>query len=103
MGRKYIIPFIACLTFLLGSVAIMLPFIPLGWFLYAVTVLLLIPYFKIFQRGFEWMSRKDNTGFTQKALRFTAKIYRWAKDHENADLFEKMSDEKNTHDQADKE
>ena len=101
MGRKYIIPFIACLTFLLGSIAIMVPFIPLGWFLYVVTVLLLIPYFKIFQRGFEWISRRDKTGFTKRALRFTAKIYRWARDHENADLFEKMSNEKDIRDNSD--
>ncbi len=71
----------------------MLPFLPLGWFLYAVTVLLLIPYFKAFQRAFEWIAKRDDTGFTKRACLFTAKIYRWAKDEKKAHIFKEMSEE----------
>jgi len=92
VSRKYFIPILAGLSFLFGTAFILLPFIPLGWFLYAVTALLLIPYFVPFQRGFEWMARRDTTGFTKKACRFTAKIYRWAQDEKNADLFDDMGD-----------
>jgi len=92
VNRKYLIPIIASLTFLFGTVFITLPFIPLGWLLYAVTALLLIPYFKPVQRAFEWMARRDKTGFTKRACHYAAKIYRWAKDEKNADLFEKMGE-----------
>ncbi|MCZ4407453.1 hypothetical protein O3Q51_01435 [Cryomorphaceae bacterium 1068] len=93
MNRKYVIPIIATLCFAVGTVSILLPFLPLGWFLYAVTALLLIPYFSPFQKGFEWMAERDETGFTKKACDFTATIYRWAKDEKNAHLIEKMSSE----------
>lgn len=93
MKRKNIIPIIAFLTFAAGTVSIMLPFLPLGWFLYAVTALLLIPYFKPIQRAFEWIATKDRTGFTKRACLFTAKIYRWAKDEENAHIFKEMGQE----------
>ncbi len=93
MNRKYLIPILAILTFIGGTVSIVLPFLPLGWFLYAVTILLLIPYFKPFQDGFKWLAKRDRTGFTHRASRFTADIYRWAQDPENAHRFEELSEE----------
>ena len=93
MKRKHLIPILAFLTFVGGTVAIVLPFLPIGWFLYAVTVLLLIPYFKPFQDGFKWLAERDTTGFTKRASHFTADIYRWAKDPDNADRFDELSEE----------
>lgn len=93
MKRKYLIPIIAGLTFVVGTVFIMLPFIPLGWFLYALAVLLLVPYFKPFQRAFEWIARRDKSGFTKRACRLSAKVYLWARDEKNADVLEKLGEE----------
>jgi hypothetical protein len=78
--RTYVIPLIALLTFILGTASIMLPFLPFGWALYAVTALILLPYFKPLRKFFTWIVSKDNSGIALKVGLRVAKLYAWAGD-----------------------
>jgi hypothetical protein len=86
--KKYIIPAIAILTFIAGLVSLMLPFLPFGWLLLAVSALLVVPYFEVMQRFIAWLSQKDTTGIVEKAGAQASKLYRWADDDQRADKLE---------------
>lgn len=89
MKKAYVIPLIAIITFVLGSVSIMLPFLPFGWALYALTALVLMPYFKPLRKFFMWVAEKDNTGFAVKVGYKIAALYRWS---EKTKLAREVSD-----------
>lgn len=93
MKKTYIIPLIAFLTFAVGTGAMVLPFLPFGWFLYAVTALLLLPYFPPMEKFFRWLIRKDNSGTAKKAGDKVADLYRWAGDYQHAEELEEFSEE----------
>lgn len=85
MSRAYAIPFIAMLTFVLGTVSLMLPFLPFGWALYALTALLLIPYIKPLRKVFKWVAEKDSSGTAVKVGYKIAALYRWSHKSKLAD------------------
>ena len=89
----YIIPIIAFFTFIGGVVCMVLPFLPFGWFLIFVTVLLLLPYIKAFEKGYRWVAGRDRTGISQRAGRMTSRFYRWVGDRKNADRIETVAEE----------
>lgn len=62
-----------------------LPFVPLGWLLVTLSTLLLAPYFKFSRKFIGWLTKKDKTGFVQKAGENAAKLYRWSGDLKNAE------------------
>jgi hypothetical protein len=92
LNKKYIIPIIAFLAFAVGTAAMVLPFLPFGWFLYGFTALILIPYFPPIERIFLWIVEKDNTGLARKAGQKVAALYRWAGDFRNAREVEDISE-----------
>jgi hypothetical protein len=63
----------------------MLPFLPFGWFLWAVTACILTPYIWPIRKFFLWLQTKDKKGFTDKAIERVARLYQWAGDHERSD------------------
>jgi len=86
MGRvkKLIVPFVALITFSLGIVCLMLPFLPFGWLLMGITTLLLVPYFRPLEKLFRWLAKKDKTGFSEKARKTVEKFYLWIGDRRRA-------------------
>ncbi len=84
MNKKYIIPAIATLTFLLGGTSLIFPFLPIGWPLLAVTALLIMPYFPKAQKGFKWIAGKDSTGLLEKAAEGVIELYHWADEDKKA-------------------
>lgn len=87
--KAYIMPALACLTFLLGSVCIMLPFLPFGWALYGVTALILMPYLPPLRKFYIWLAAKDQTGTATKIGYKIAVLYRWS---EKTELARKVVD-----------
>ncbi|MEX0661910.1 MAG: hypothetical protein WEA58_09850 [Balneolaceae bacterium] len=92
MNKKYIVPALAIVSFLLGSVSMILPFLPLGWLLWGVSALLVVPYFKHAKNAFGWISEKDSTGFTSTIAVKIADLYRWADDAEKANEVEETAE-----------
>lgn len=78
MYRAYVIPLLAILTFVLGSVSVMLPFLPFGWALYALTALILMPYIKPLRKVFMWVADKDGSGTVVKIGYKIVGLYRWS-------------------------
>jgi hypothetical protein len=83
-AKKLIVPFVALMTFSLGIVCLMLPFLPFGWLLMGITTLLLVPYFKPLEKLFRWLAKKDKTGFSEKARLTVEKFYIWIGDRRRA-------------------
>jgi hypothetical protein len=77
MKKAYLIPVIAVITFAIGTVCMMLPFLPFGWALYALTTLILMPYFKPLSKVFMWVANKDKTNTVVKIGHKIAALYRW--------------------------
>jgi len=93
LKKKYIIPLIATLTFALGTASMLLPFLPFGWLLYGVTVLLLIPYFKFLRNAFKWIASKDDSGTVLKFSNKIVGLYTWAEENDKAEEIKKVSEE----------
>ncbi|TXE11189.1 hypothetical protein [Algoriphagus aquimarinus] len=91
--RKFIIPAIASLTFIAGLVALLVPFIPVGWLLIALASLLMAPYFKFMRKFIGWLAKKDTTGFVEKAGAKASELYEWAGDHKRAEKLEAIIEE----------
>jgi len=91
MNKRYIVPIIAVITFAVGSVAMVLPFLPLGWFLYIVTALILLPYFRGIEKIFRKLAENDRSNITHKAVDRVARLYRWVGDKEHAEELEELS------------
>lgn len=91
--KKLIIPGIAFLIFIGGLAALMVPFIPVGWLLIALSSLLLAPYLKPVRKFIGWLSQKDKTGFVEKAGGKASKLYRWANDPIRAKQMEAILEE----------
>ncbi|WP_339704029.1 hypothetical protein [Algoriphagus aquimarinus] len=91
--RKFIIPAIASLTFIAGLVALLVPFIPVGWLLIALASLLMAPYFKFMRKFIGWLAKKDTTGFVEKAGEKASELYEWAGDHKRAEKLEAIIEE----------
>lgn len=66
----------------------MVPFIPLGWLLIALASLLVAPYFKFMRKFIGWLSKKDKTGFVEKAGEKAYNLYQWAGDNKRAEKLE---------------
>ncbi len=82
--RKLIVPLMAVFTFIGGLVCLTIPFLPFGWLLIGITVLLLIPYFSPFEQLFAWIAKKDRTGFSEKARQKVENFYHWIGDAKRA-------------------
>lgn len=93
MEKKYFIPALAIASFIVGSVSMILPFLPFGWLLYGVSALLVVPYFKRAKKAFGWVADKDGTGSTSKISNKVADLYRWADEDEKANEVEKAAEE----------
>lgn len=76
--KAYVIPTVACITFVVGSISIVLPFLPLGWALYGITALILMPYLPPLKRFYMWLAAKDRTGIATKIGLKIAVLYRWS-------------------------
>jgi len=94
--KKFIIPAIAFLTFVIGLVCLMLPFIPLGWLLIALSSLLMAPYFKFMRKFIGWLVKIDKTGFVEKAGEKAAALYEWAGDKKRGKKLEFIIEENST-------
>ncbi|UZD22599.1 hypothetical protein PBT90_04090 [Algoriphagus halophytocola] len=91
--KKLVIPGIAFLIFIAGLAALMVPFIPVGWLLIALSALLLAPYLPIVRKFIGWLSKLDKTGFIEKAGEKAAKLYYWANDTKRAKKLETILEE----------
>ncbi|GAA0880679.1 hypothetical protein GCM10009119_36490 [Algoriphagus jejuensis] len=91
--KKFIIPAIAFVIFIAGLVSMALPFVPLGWLFIATTSLLLAPYIPFIRKFIGWLSKKDKTGFVEKAGEKAADLYRWAGDKKRAKKLESIIEE----------
>ena len=91
--KKYIIPGIAFLVFIAGLASMMVPFIPLGWLLIALSSLLIAPYLPFVRKFIGWLSKIDKTGFVEKAGEKAAKLYYWADDAKRAKKLEAILEE----------
>lgn len=80
-----------------------LPFVPLGWLLIALSSLLLSPYFKFMRKFISWLAKKDKTGFVEKAGEKASKLYEWAGDHKRADELDTIIDENSQNSESSKE
>lgn len=89
MKKAYVIPILAVITFVLGTASLMLPFLPFGWALYALTALILMPYLKPLRKVFMWIAEKDSTGTAIKVGYKIAALYRWS---EKTKLAREVSD-----------
>jgi hypothetical protein len=78
MNKAFVIPLIAILTFAIGTACLMLPFLPFGWALYALTALILMPYIKPLRKVFMWVADKDRTDTVVKIGYKIAALYRWS-------------------------
>ncbi len=92
MKRRWIIPILAFLSFVVGIAALFIPFLPFGWLFCFVTILLLLPYFKVFKTVVRWLAKHDKTGIIPKACQITANLYRWAKLEQYAREIERLKD-----------
>lgn len=92
VNKKYIVPVLAAVSFILGSISMILPFLPFGWFLWGVSALLVVPYFQRAKNAFGWISEKDSTGFISTVAVKIADLYRWAEDDEKAKEVEEAAD-----------
>ncbi len=68
------------LVFILGLICLMLPFLPFGWLLIIVSLLLFMPYFPFFKRWLSWLEKKDRTGFSKKMKKYSISFYNWTHD-----------------------
>lgn len=84
MKKAYVIPMLAVITFVLGTASLMLPFLPFGWALYALTALILMPYLKPLRKVFMWIAEKDSSGTAIKVGYKIAALYRWSEKTEMA-------------------
>lgn len=84
MKKAYVIPILAVITFVLGTASLMLPFLPFGWALYALTALILMPYLKPLRKVFMWIAEKDSSGTAIKVGYKIAALYRWSEKTEIA-------------------
>ncbi|WP_111610805.1 hypothetical protein [Algoriphagus yeomjeoni] len=91
--RKLFIPTIATLIFIGGLISLLLPFVPLGWLLIALSSLLLAPYFKLMRKFIGWLAKIDKTGFVEKAGLKASKLYEWAGENQRAKKLETIIDE----------
>lgn len=91
--KKLIIPAIASLVYIAGLIALLLPFVPLGWLLIALASLLMAPYFKIIRKFICWLASKDTTGFVEKAGVKASELYQWAGDHKRGKKLESIIQE----------
>lgn len=98
MNKKYFIPALAVVSFLGGSVSMILPFLPFGWLLYGVVALLVVPYFNSAKKALGWVADKDGTKSTSRVSEKIADLYRWADEEEKADEVEKAAEEEVTED-----
>lgn len=91
--RKLLIPTIAALIFIGGLVSLLLPFVPLGWLLIALSSLLMAPYFKVMRKFIGWLAKIDKTGFVEKAGEKASHLYEWAGDTKRAEKLEAIIEE----------
>ena len=91
--RKLIIPTIATLLFIGGLITLVLPFVPLGWLLIALSSLLMAPYFKFMRKFIGWLAKIDKTGFVEKAGEKASSLYEWAGDLKRAEKLETIIEE----------
>ncbi|MFC5625680.1 hypothetical protein [Algoriphagus winogradskyi] len=91
--RKLLIPTIAALIFIGGLVSLLLPFIPLGWLLIALSSLLMAPYFKVMRKFIGWLATIDKTGFVEKAGEKASHLYEWAGDPKRAEELKTIIEE----------
>jgi len=101
--KKLIIPAIASLIFIAGLIALMLPFVPLGWLLIALASLLMAPYFKFMRKFIGWLASKDTTGFVEKAGEKAGELYQWAGDHKRAKKLESIIQENSGNSESSKD
>ncbi len=69
----------------LGALSMALPFLPFGWVLFFVALILLLPYFPFFRRWAKKLEKKDNTGLTKKMKKYVETFYCWAYDADEMD------------------
>tara|TARA_R110002072_G_scaffold299920_1_gene476214 strand:- start:163889 stop:164206 length:318 start_codon:yes stop_codon:yes gene_type:complete len=100
--RKFIIPAIASLIFIAGLVALLVPFIPVGWLLIALASLLMAPYFQFMRKFIGWLAKKDTTGFVEKAGEKASQLYQWAGDHKRAEKLETIIEESSSNSESGK-
>lgn len=77
----------------MGSISMLLPFLPFGWLLFGVSALLVVPYFQRAKKAFSWISDKDSTGSISTLAVKIADLYRWADEEEKANEVEKAADD----------
>ncbi|CAN5329253.1 hypothetical protein BH23BAC3_BH23BAC3_23210 [soil metagenome] len=83
---------LAVVSFIFGSISMLLPFLPFGWPLLGVSALLVVPYFQRAKNAFGWISEKDSTGLTSTIAVKIADLYRWADDEEKANEVEEAAE-----------
>lgn len=93
--KKYIIPIIAGITFIIGLACMLIPFLPFGWLLMAMTALLIFPYFEFMRKFLGWLLKKDKTGIIKKAAEKVNELYTWAGEKKRAKQINDFIDKAN--------
>ncbi len=91
--KKHLIPFLAGLAFLIGLVSLMLPFLPIGWLMIGIALIILLPYLRPLRKVFIWAAKKDDSKIVSRAGNKVVELYAWAHEYQKAIMIQKAIEE----------